>query len=210
MSKSSMKKMTAGVGLALIGTTSVAGAANAITTDEAKPLKYEGAVSAEAYGKTTQDIPVDYSALDEAVKVAEAQGVKVSTGETQEVTVSSMAEAEAKVADAKKESTATIAKLREAVKTIAENKADAKKAEKANADRSQIEKQIADIKAENDKITKENEEATKRYNEAKAAYDKLYAEQVPNANPYKAINNVDKLALEQPFELVDSQPVPCR
>lgn len=204
MSKSSMKKMTAGVGLALIGTTSVAGAANAITTDEAKPLKYEGAVSAEAYGKTTQDIPVDYSALDEAVKVAEAQGVKVSTGETQEVTVSSMAEAEAKVAEAKKESTATIAKLREAVKTIAENKADAKKAEKANADRSQIEKQIADIKAENDKITKENEEATKRYNEAKAAYDKLYAEQVSNANPYKAINNVDKLALEQPFELVDS------
>lgn len=204
MSKSSMKKMTAGVGLALIGTTSVAGAANAITTDEAKPLKYEGAVSAEAYGKTTQDIPIDYSALDEAVKVAEAQGVKVSTGETQEVTVSSMAEAEAKVADAKKESTATIAKLREAVKTIAENKADAKKAEKANADRSQIEKQIADIKAENDKITKENEEATKRYNEAKAAYDKLYAEQVSNANPYKAINNVDKLALEQPFELVDS------
>ena len=204
MSKSSMKKMTAGVGLALIGTTSVAGAANAITTDEAKPLKYEGAVSAEAYGKTTQDIPVDYSALDEAVKAAEAQGVKVSTGETQEVTVSSMAEAEAKVADAKKESTAAIAKLREAVKTIAENKADAKKAEKANADRSQIEKQIADIKAENDKITKENEEATKRYNEAKAAYDKLYAEQVSNANPYKAINNVDKLALEQPFELVDS------
>ncbi len=204
MSKSSMKKMTAGVGLALIGTTSVAGAANAITTDEAKPLKYEGAVSAEAYGKTTQDIPVDYSALDEAVKAAEAQGVKVSTGETQEVTVSSMAEAEAKVADAKKESTATIAKLREAVKTIAENKADAKKAEKANADRSQIEKQIADIKAENDKIAKENEEATKRYNEAKAAYDKLYAEQVSNANPYKAINNVDKLALEQPFELVDS------
>lgn len=204
MSKSSMKKMTAGVGLALIGTTSVAGAANAITTDEAKPLKYEGAVSAEAYGKTTQDIPVDYSALDEAVKAAEAQGVKVSTGETQEVTVSSIAEAEAKVAEAKKESTATIAKLREAVKTIAENKADAKKAEKANADRSQIEKQIADIKAENDKITKENEEATKRYNEAKAAYDKLYAEQVSNANPYKAINNVDKLALEQPFELVDS------
>lgn len=204
MSKSSMKKMTAGVGLALIGTTSVAGAANAITTDEAKPLKYEGAVSAEAYGKTTQDIPIDYSALDEAVKVAEAQGVKVSTGETQEVTVSSMAEAEAKVADAKKESTAAIAKLREAVKTIAENKADAKKAEKANADRSQIEKQIADIKAENDKIAKENEEATKRYNEAKAAYDKLYAEQVSNANPYKAINNVDKLALEQPFELVDS------
>lgn len=204
MSKSSMKKMTAGVGLALIGTTSVAGAANAITTDEAKPLKYEGAVSAEAYGKTTQDIPVDYSALDEAVKVAEAQGVKVSAGETQEVTVSSMAEGEAKVAEAKKESTATIAKLREAVKTIAENKADAKKAEKANADRSQIEKQIADIKAENDKITKENEEATKRYNEAKAAYDKLYAEQVSNANPYKAINNVDKLALEQPFELVDS------
>ena len=204
MSKSSMKKMTAGVGLALIGTTSVAGAANAITTNEVKPLKYEGAVSAEAYGKTTQDIPVDYSALDEAVKAAEAQGVKVSTGETQEVTVSSMAEAEAKVAEAKKESTATIAKLREAVKTIAENKADAKKAEKANADRSQIEKQIADIKAENDKITKENEEATKRYNEAKAAYDKLYAEQVSNANPYKAINNVDKLALEQPFELVDS------
>ena len=204
MSKSSMKKMTAGVGLALIGTTSVAGAANAITTDEAKPLKYEGAVSAEAYGKTTQDIPIDYSALDEAVKVAEAQGVKVSTGETQEVTVSSMAEAEAKGADGKKESTATIAKLHEAVKTIAENKADAKKAEKANADRSQIEKQIADIKAENDKITKENEEATKRYNEAKAAYDKLYAEQVSNANPYKAINNVDKLALEQPFELVDS------
>lgn len=204
MSKSSMKKMTAGVGLALIGTTSVAGAANAITTNEVKPLKYEGAVSAEAYGKTTQDIPVDYSALDEAVKAAEAQGVKVSTGETQEVTVSSMAEAKAKVAEAKKESTATIAKLREAVKTIAENKADAKKAEKANADRSQIEKQIADIKAENDKITKENEEATKRYNEAKAAYDKLYAEQVSNANPYKAINNVDKLALEQPFELVDS------
>ena len=204
MSKSSMKKMTAGVGLALIGTTSVAGAANAITTDEAKPLKYEGAVSADTYGKTTQDIPVDYSALDEAVKAAEAQGVKVSTGETQEVTVSSMAEAEAKVAEAKKESTATIAKLREAVKTIAENKADAKKAEKANADRSQIEKQIADIKAENDKIAKENEEATKRYNEAKAAYDKLYAEQVSNANPYKAINNVDKLALEQPFELVDS------
>jgi LPXTG-motif cell wall-anchored protein len=204
MSKSSMKKMTAGVGLALIGTTSVAGAANAITTDEAKPLKYEGAVSAETYGKTTQDIPVDYSALDEAVKAAEAQGVKVSAGETQEVTVSSMAEAEAKVAEAKKESTATIAKLREAVKTIADNKADAKKAEKANADRSQIEKQIADIKAENEKIAKENEEATKRYNEAKAAYDKLYAEQVSNANPYKAINNVDKLALEQPFELVDS------
>lgn len=203
--KRSMKKaLTASVGLALVSTSSIAGAANAIATNDAKPHNFEGAVSAETYGKTTQDIPVDYSALDEAVKVAEAQGVKVSTGETQEVTVSSMAEAEAKVAEAKKESTATIAKLREAVKTIAENKADAEKAEKATANRSQIEKQIADIKAENEKITKENEEATKRYTEAKAAYDKLYAEQVSNANPYKAINNVDKLALEQPFELVDS------
>lgn len=203
--KRSMKKaLTASVGLALVSTSSIAGAANAIATNDAKPHNFEGAVSAETYGKTTQDIPVDYSALDEAVKVAETQGVKVSTGETQEVTVSSMAEAEAKVAEAKKESTATIAKLREAVKTIAENKADAEKAEKATANRSQIEKQIADIKAENEKITKENEEATKRYTEAKAAYDKLYAEQVSNANPYKAINNVDKLALEQPFELVDS------
>lgn len=203
--KRSMKKtLTASVGLALVSTSSIAGAANAIATNDAKPHNFEGAVSAETYGKTTQDIPVDYSALDEAVKVAEARGVKVSTGETQEVTVSSMAEAEAKVAEAKKESTATIAKLREAVKTIAENKADAEKAEKATANRSQIEKQIADIKAENEKITKENEEATKRYTEAKAAYDKLYAEQVSNANPYKAINNVDKLALEQPFELVDS------
>lgn len=203
--KRSMKKaLTASVGLALVSTSSIAGAANAIATNDAKPHNFEGAVSAETYGKTTQDIPVDYSALDEAVKVTEAQGVKVSTGETQEVTVSSMAEAEAKVAEAKKESTATIAKLREAVKTIAENKADAEKAEKATANRSQIEKQIADIKAENEKITKENEEATKRYTEAKAAYDKLYAEQVSNANPYKAINNVDKLALEQPFELVDS------
>lgn len=203
--KRSMKKaLTASVGLALVSTSSIAGAANAIATNDAKPHNFEGAVSAETYGKTTQDIPVDYSTLDEAVKVAEAQGVKVSTGETQEVTVSSMAEAEAKVAEAKKESTATIAKLREAVKTIAENKADAEKAEKATANRSQIEKQIADIKAENEKITKENEEATKRYTEAKAAYDKLYAEQVSNANPYKAINNVDKLALEQPFELVDS------
>lgn len=205
MPKGSMKKkMTAGVGLALIGTTSVAGAANAITADEAKPLKYEGTVSAEAYGKTTQEIPVDYTALDEAVKAAEGQGVKVTTGETQEVTVSTMAEAEAQVAEAKKESAATAEKLRAAVKTIADNKADAEKVAKANADRSTLEKQIADIKAENEKITKENEEATKRYNEAKAAYDKLYAEQVSNANPYKAINNVDKLALEQPFELVDS------
>lgn len=203
--KRSMKKaLTASVGLALVSTSSIAGAANAIATNDAQPHNFEGAVSAETYGKTTQNIPVDYSALDEAVKVAEAQGIKVSTGETQEVTVSSMAEAEAKVAEAKKESAATIAKLREAVKAVADNKAENEKAEKANANRSQIEKQIADIKAENEKITKENEEATKRYNVAKAAYDKLYAEQVSNANPYKAINNVDKLALEQPFELVDS------
>ena len=77
--KRSMKKtLTASVGLALVGTGSIAGAANAITANDAKPQNFEGAVSAEAYGKTTQDIPVDYSALDEAVKVAKEKGVKVS------------------------------------------------------------------------------------------------------------------------------------
>ena len=203
--KRSMKKtLTASVGLALVGTGSIAGAANAITANDAKPQNFEGAVSAEAYSKTTQDIPVDYSALDEAVKVAKEKGVKVTQGETEEVKVTTSAEADAKVAEAKKESAANIEKLRAAVKTIADNKADAEKVAKANADRAQIEKQIASIKAENDKITKENEEATKRYNEAKAAYDKLYAEQVTNADPYKAINNVDKLALDKPFEIVDS------
>ena len=203
--KRSMKKtLTASVGLALVGTGSIAGAANAITANDAKPQNFEGAVSAEAYSKTTQDIPVDYSALDEAVKVAKEKGVKVTQGETEEVKVTTSAEADAKVAEAKKESAANIEKLRAAVKTIADNKADAEKVAKANAGRAQIEKQIASIKAENDKITKENEEATKRYNEAKAAYDKLYAEQVTNADPYKAINNVDKLALDKPFEIVDS------
>lgn len=203
--KRSMKKtLTASVGLALVGTGSIAGAANAIAANEAKPQNFEGAISAEAYGKTTQDIPIDYTALNEAVKAAEAQGVKVTQGAVEEVTVATSAEADAKVAEAKKESSANIEKLRAAVKTIADNKADAEKAEKANANRSALEKQIADIKAENEKITKENEEATKRYNEAKAAYDKLYAEQVANADPYKAIHNVDKLALEQPFEIVDS------
>lgn len=63
--KRSMKKtLTASVGLALVGTGSIAGAANAITANDAKPQNFEGAVSAEAYSKTTQDIPVDYSALD--------------------------------------------------------------------------------------------------------------------------------------------------
>ena len=203
--KRSMKKtLTASVGLALVGTGSIAGAANAIAANEAKPQNFEGAISAEAYGKTTQDIPIDYTALNEAVKAAEAQGVKVTQGEVEEVTVATSAEADAKVAEAKKESSANIEKLRAAVKTIADNKADAEKAEKANASRSALEKQIADIKAENEKITKENEEATKRYNEAKAAYDKLYAEQVTNADPYKAIHNADKLALDKPFEIVDS------
>lgn len=203
--KRSMKKtLTASVGLALVGTGSIAGAANAISANDAKSHNFEGAVSAEAYSKTTQGIPVDYTALDEAVKVAKEQGVKVTQGETEEVTVSTMADAEAKVAEAKKESDATIAKLRAAVKTIADNKADAEKVAKANADRSALEKQIASIKAENEKIAKENEEATKRYNEAKAAYDKLYAEQVTNADPYKAIHNADKLALDKPFEIVDS------
>ena len=203
--KRSMKKtLTASVGLALVGTGSIAGAANAIAANEAKPQNFEGAISAEAYGKTTQDIPIDYTALNEAVKAAEAQGVKVTQGEVEEVTVATSAEADAKVAEAKKESSANIEKLRAAVKTIADNKADAEKAEKANANRSALEKQIADIKAENEKITKENEEATKRYNEAKAAYDKLYAEQVTNADPYKAIHNADKLALDKPFEIVDS------
>jgi len=203
--KRSMKKtLTASVGLALVGTGSIAGAANAIAANEAKPQNFEGAISAEAYGKTTQDIPIDYTALNEAVKVAEAQGVKVTQGEVEEVKVATSAEADAKVAEAKKESAANIEKLRAAVKTIADNKADAEKVAKANADRSALEKQIASIKAENEKITKENEEATKRYNEAKAAYDKLYAEQVTNADPYKAIHNADKLALDKPFEIVDS------
>lgn len=203
--KRSMKKtLTASVGLALVGTGSIAGAANAIAANEAKPQNFEGAISAEAYGKTTQDIPIDYTALNEAVKAAEAQGVKVTQGEVEEVKVATSAEADAKVAEAKKESAANIEKLRAAVKTIADNKADAEKVAKANADRSALEKQIASIKAENEKITKENEEATKRYNEAKAAYDKLYAEQVTNADPYKAIHNADKLALDKPFEIVDS------
>lgn len=45
--KRSMKKtLTASVGLALVGTGSIAGAANAITANDAKPQNFEGAVSA--------------------------------------------------------------------------------------------------------------------------------------------------------------------
>lgn len=107
--KRSMKKtLTASVGLALVGTGSIAGAANAIAANEAKPQNFEGAISAEAYGKTTQDIPIDYTALNEAVKAAEAQGVKVTQGEVEEVTVATSAEADAKVAEAKKEAPQTL------------------------------------------------------------------------------------------------------
>lgn len=205
-----MKKTAAGVGLALMVPSTFAGAANALTASEAKPLDYKGAVSAEEYSKSSYEISIDYSALDATVKAVKAKGVKVSEGQAQVVTAGNDAEGRKLAEAAKKESVSQIDALKQAVAAVEQNKAAeakyeadsaaaAKKQAEADAVKAENAK-IADenkaIAAENDKIKAANDAkrkeadaknaaALKAYEEAKAVQDKLKAEQVTNANPLK-------------------------
>lgn len=224
-----MKKTAAGVGLALMVPSTFAGAANALTASEAKPLDYKGAVSAEEYSKSSYEISIDYSALDATVKAVKAKGVKVSEGQAQVVTAGNDAEGRKLAEAAKKESVSQIDALKQAVAAVEQNKAAeakyeadsaaaAKKQAEADAVKAENAK-IADenkaIAAENDKIKAANDAkrkeadaknaaALKAYEEAKAVQDKLKAEQVTNANPLKGIVDAKNLAVEQPFEVVEN------
>ena len=227
--RSKKKNLIAGAGLALMIPSTFAGAANALSTSDAKPQEYKGAVSAEEYSKSTYEIPVDYSSLDAIAKAAQEKGVKVTTGETKTITATDHADGVKKAEEAKKDAASQVESLKKAVATIEQNKQAEAKA-KADADAAaKVAKEAEAIKAENAKITEENKAITaenekikaeneaakkdadaknaaalKSYNEAKAAQDKLKAEQVTNANPNKAIVDAKNLAVEQPFDVVDN------
>lgn len=227
--RSTKKTFIAGAGLALMVPSTFAGAANALTTSEAKPLEYKGVVTAEDYGKSTYEISVDYASLDAIAKAAQDKGVKVTTGETKTVIAANHADGLKKADEAKKDAAAQVESLKKAVATVEQNKqaeakarADeeaakkiAKDAEAVKAENAKITEENKAITAENEKIKAENEAskkdadaknaaALKAYNDAKAAQDKLKAEQVTNADPNKAIVDAKNLAVEQPFDVVDN------
>ena len=227
--RSTKKTFIAGAGLALMVPSTFAGAANALTTSEAKPLEYKGAVTAEDYGKSTYEISVDYASLDAIAKAAQDKGVKVTNGETKTVIAANHADGLKKADEAKKDAAAQVESLKKAVATVEQNKqaeakakADeeaakkiAKDAEAVKAENAKITEENKAITAENEKIKAENEAAKKdadaknaaalkAYNDAKAAQDKLKAEQVTNADPNKAIVDAKNLAVEQPFDVVDN------
>ena len=227
--RSTKKIFIAGAGLALMVPSTFAGAANALTTSEAKPLEYKGAVTAKDYGKSTYEISVDYASLDAIAKAAQDKGVKVTNGETKTVIAANHADGLKKADEAKKDAAAQVESLKKAVATVEQNKqaeakakADeeaakkiAKDAEAVKAENAKITEENKAITAENEKIKAENEAAKKdadaknaaalkAYNDAKAAQDKLKAEQVTNADPNKAIVDAKNLAVEQPFDVVDN------
>ena len=227
--RSTKKTFIAGAGLALMVPSTFAGAANALTTSEAKPFEYKGAVTAEDYGKSTYEISVDYASLDAIAKAAQDKGVKVTNGETKTVIAANHADGLKKADEAKKDAAAQVESLKKAVATVEQNKqaeakakADeeaakkiAKDAEAVKAENAKITEENKAITAENEKIKAENEAAKKdadaknaaalkAYNDAKAAQDKLKAEQVTNADPNKAIVDAKNLAVEQPFDVVDN------
>lgn len=227
--RSTKKTFIAGAGLALMIPSTFAGAANALTTSEAKPLEYKGAVTAEDYGKSTYEIPVDYASLDAIAKAAQDKGVKVTNGETKTIIAANHADGLKKADEAKKDAATQVEALKKAVATVEQNKlaeakakADeeaakkiAKEAEAVKAENAKITEDNKAITAENEKIKAENEAAKKdadaknaaalkAYNDAKAAQDKLKAEQVTNADPNKAIVDAKNLAVEQPFDVVDN------
>lgn len=226
---STKKTFIAGAGLALMIPSTFAGAANALTTSEAKPLEYKGAVTAEDYGKSTYEISVDYASLDAIAKAAQDKGVKVTNGETKTIIAANHADGLKKADEAKKDASTQVEALKKAVATVEQNKqaeakakADeeaakklAKEAEVVKAENAKIIEENKAITAENEKIKAENEAAKKdadaknaaalkAYNDAKAAQDKLKAEQVTNADPNKAIVDAKNLAVEQPFDVVDN------
>lgn len=227
--RSTKKTFIAGAGLALMIPSTFAGAANALTTSEAKPMEYKGAVTAEDYGKSTYEISVDYASLDAIAKAAQDKGVKVTNGETKTIIAANHADGLKKADEAKKDAAAQVESLKKAVATVEQNKqaeakakADeeaakkiAKEAEAVKAENAKITEENKAITAENEKIKAENEAAKKdadaknaaalkAYNDAKAAQDKLKAEQVTNADPNKAIVDAKNLAVEQPFDVVDN------
>lgn len=227
--RSTKKTLIAGAGLALMVPSTFAGVANALTTSEAKPLEYKGAVTAEDYGKSTYEISVDYASLDAIAKAAQDKGVKVTNGETKTIIAANHADGLKKADEAKKDAAAQVESLKKAVATVEQNKqaeakakADeeaakkiAKDAEAVKAENAKITEENKAITAENEKIKAENEAAKKdadaknaaalkAYNDAKAAQDKLKAEQVTNADPNKAIVDAKNLAVEQPFDVVDN------
>lgn len=227
--RSTKKTFIAGAGLALMVPSTFAGAANALTTSEAKPLEYKGAVTAEDYGKSTYEISVDYASLDAIAKAAQDKGVKVTTGETKTIIAANHADGLKKADEAKKDAASQVEALKKAVATVEQNKqaeakakADeeaakkiAKEAEAVKAENAKITEENKAITAENEKIKAENEAAKKdadaknaaalkAYSDAKAAQDKLKAEQVTNADPNKAIVDAKNLAVEQPFDVVDN------
>lgn len=227
--RSTKKTFIAGAGLALMIPSTFASAANALTTAEAKPQEYKGAVTAEDYGKSTYEISVDYASLDAIAKAAQDKGVKVTSGETKTVIAANHADGLKKADEAKKEAASQVDALKKAVATVEQNKqaeakakADeeaakkiAKEAEAVKAENAKITEENKAITAENEKIKAENEAAKKdadaknaaalkAYADAKAAQDKLKAEQVTNANPNKAIVDAKNLAVEQPFDVVDN------
>ena len=220
--RSTKKTLIAGAGLALMIPSTFASAANALTTAEAKPQEYMGAVTAEDYGKSTYEISVDYASLDAIAKAAQDKGVKVTTGETKTVIAANHADGLKKAEEAKKDAAAQVESLKKAVATVEQNKqaeakakADEEAAKKIAKDAEAVKAENAKITAENEKIKAENEAAKKdadaknaaalkSYNDAKAAQDKLKAEQVTNANPNKAIVDAKHLAVEQPFDVVDN------
>lgn len=227
--RSTKKTFIAGAGLALMVPSTFAGAANALTTSEAKPFEYKGAVTAEDYSKSTYEISVDYASLDAIAKAAQDKGVKVTNGETKTIIAANHADGLKKADEAKKDAAAQVESLKKAVATVEQNKqaeakakADeeaakkiAKEAEVVKAENAKITEENKAITAENEKIKAENEAAKKdadaknaaalkAYNDAKAAQDKLKAEQVTNADPNKAIVDAKNLAVEQPFDVVDN------
>lgn len=227
--RSTKKTFIAGAGLALMIPSTFAGAANALTTSEAKPLEYKGAVTAADYGKSTYEISVDYASLDAIAKAAQDKGVKVTNGETKTIIAANHADGLKKADEAKKDAAAQVESLKKAVATVEQNKqaeakakADeeaakkiAKDAEAVKAENAKIAEDNKAITAENEKIKAENEAAKKdadaknaaalkSYEEAKAAQAKLKAEQVTNANPNRAIVDAKNLAVEQPFDVVDN------
>lgn len=227
--RSTKKTFIAGAGLALMVPSTFAGAANALTTSEAKPLEYRGAVTAEDYSKSTYEISVDYASLDAIAKAAQDKGVKVTNGETKTIIAANHADGLKKADEAKKDAASQVEALKKAVATVEQNKqaeakakADeeaakkiAKEAEAVKAENAKIAEENKAITAENEKIKAENEAAKKdadaknaaalkAYADAKAAQDKLKAEQVTNADPNKAIVDAKNLAVEQPFDVVDN------
>lgn len=154
--RSTKKTFIAGAGLALMVPSTFAGAANALTTSEAKPFEYKGAVTAEDYGKSTYEISVDYASLDAIAKAAQDKGVKVTNGETKTIIAANHADGLKKADEAKKDAAAQVESLKKAVATVEQNKQAEAKAKADEEAAKKIAKDAEAVKAENAKIAEEN------------------------------------------------------